>query len=153
MKAADVVLREVTQDDVAVFYEHQREPEGSAMAAFPMRERDAHNAHWSKIMRHGSVIARTIVAGGEVAGNIGSWEQDGERLVGYWVGKTFWGRGVATTALRLFVDDVEHTRPLRAHVAVHNLGSIRVLEKCGFLERRRTTGSDGVEEVVFERST
>ena len=31
------------------------------------------------------------------------WEQDGRRLIGYWVGMEFWGRGLATRALAEFV--------------------------------------------------
>jgi RimJ/RimL family protein N-acetyltransferase len=60
-----------------------------------------------------------------------SWTQDGVREVGYWIGKAYWGKGIATAALAEFLA-VEPTRPLYAHVARHNLGSVRVLEKCGF---------------------
>ena len=31
-------------------------------------------------------------------GNIGSWEHDGERHVGYWISRAHWGKGVATAA-------------------------------------------------------
>ena len=68
---------------------------------------------------------------GAVAGNIVSWEHDGERDVGYWIGREHWGEGVATAALGAFLTS-SRTRPLFAHVAAHNVGSIRVLEKCGF---------------------
>ena len=75
-----------------------------------------------------------------VAGNIGSWQDNGQQLLGYWVGREWWGRGVATQALALLVDEVS-IRPLYAHVAVHNVGSIRVLAECGFrrdrMQRRR----------------
>jgi RimJ/RimL family protein N-acetyltransferase len=55
----------------------------------------------------------------------------GEREVGYWIGKEYWGRGIATRALEEFLKQIE-TRPLYAHVAKHNTASRRVLEKCGF---------------------
>jgi len=88
-----------------------------------------------------------------VAGNIGSWQDDGLQLLGYWVGREFWGRGVATQALALLVDEVS-TRPLYAHVAAHNVGSIRVLEKCGFRrdparEAKAPAPDDGIEEFIF----
>jgi RimJ/RimL family protein N-acetyltransferase len=84
-----------------------------------------------------------------VAGNVGCWEQDGQRLVGYWVGREFWGKGLATRALAEFVEEVT-ARPLHAWVATSNLGSIRVLEKCGFVTiGSRTTD---VEELLFELS-
>ena len=117
------------------------------MAIFPAREREAFDAHWRKILADDSVIKKTIVHEGEVAGNLGSWEQDGRRLVGYWIGREFWGNGLATRALAEFVDLVSD-RPLHAWVATSNVGSIRVLEKCGFVQvGSRTTD---VEELLFE---
>jgi len=125
------VLREVLEDDLPVFFEHQRDPESVEMAAFPPREREAFFEHWHRIMGDDSLVAKTIVSDDEVAGNIGSWEHDGKRLVGYWLGREFWGRGLATRALTEFVEELT-VRPLYAEVAATNVGSIRVLEKCGF---------------------
>jgi RimJ/RimL family protein N-acetyltransferase len=101
------------------------------MAAFPSRNREAFMAHWSKIMVDDSVVIKTIVFNGDIAGNIVCFEQLGEREVGYWLGKEYWGKGVASQALRQFLDVIK-TRPLYAHVAKHNIASKRVLEKCGF---------------------
>ena len=101
-----------------------------------------------------SAVTRTILVDGRVAGNIGSWPQDGVCLVGYWIGKEHWGKGVATRALTAFLHLVTE-RPLHAHVARHNVGSIRVLEKCGFsLEREESTelaGEDVAELVLVLR--
>jgi RimJ/RimL family protein N-acetyltransferase len=80
-----------------------------------------------------------------------SWEQSGDTLVGYWIGREYWGRGVASRALALFLLEVDE-RPLHAHVAAHNAGSIRVLEKCGFrIVREQTIEESGVriDEVIF----
>jgi len=141
------VLRDVAESDLDVFYEHQREPEANEMAIFPARDRAAFDAHWQRVRANDSAITKTIVSEGEVAGNIGSWEQDGRRFVGYWVGREFWGKGLATSALREFVSEVTD-RPLYAWVATSNVGSIRVLEKCGFVQvETRTTD---VEELLFE---
>ena len=43
-------------------------------------------------------------------------------------------------------------RPLVAHVTTHNLGSLRVLEKCGFAVSVETMSTEGdeVEEVRLE---
>ena len=110
-------------------------------------------AHWAKILGDKSVLVRAIILDGQVAGNIVSWEREGKRLVGYWIGKNYWGRGIATAALSEFLTLVR-VRPLYAHVAKHNLGSIRVLEKCGFrtcmeVAQPSDTPGDGVEELVF----
>jgi RimJ/RimL family protein N-acetyltransferase len=147
-----VVLREVVESDLPVFFEHQRDPEAVRMAAFPSRDHDAFMTHWAKIRREPSNIIRTIVCDGQVAGNVGSWMGDGRRLVSYWVGREFWGRGVATAALAAFVSEVKE-RPLHAFVAKHNVGSIRVLEKCEFVPSPEHDPSiaseDGVHEVLY----
>jgi RimJ/RimL family protein N-acetyltransferase len=121
----------VIDTDLPVFFEHQADPEAVAMADFPARDRDAFDAHWERVLA-GPGVAKTIVFEGKVAGNAVSWEQDGRRLVGYWLGKEFWGKGLATQALAELVDELG-TRPLYAYVAKTNIGSIRVLEKCGFV--------------------
>jgi RimJ/RimL family protein N-acetyltransferase len=127
-----LAIRDVEVPDLDVFFIHQREPEANRMAGFPPRDRESFFEHWGKIMADPTVITATIVHDGQVAGNIVSWLQDGRRLVGYWVGQAHWGQGVATRALRMFLDRVDQ-RPLFAYVARQNAGSIRVLEKCGFV--------------------
>jgi RimJ/RimL family protein N-acetyltransferase len=148
------VLRDVIESDLDAFYEHQREPEATEMALFPARDRKAFDAHWRRILADDSLIKKTIVHDEQVAGNIGCWEQDGRRLLGYWLGREFWGKGLATRALAEFVDEIT-TRPLYAWVAATNVGSIRVLEKCGFVAAGSRTEHDEklgrvVEELLFE---
>ena len=127
----NIFIRDVIEQDLPIFFEQQLDPEATQMAAFPSRNRDAFMAHWAKIMADESNILKTIVFDGQVAGNILGWENSGEWEVGYWIGKEYWGKGIATRALALFLDLVK-TRPLYAHVVKHNIGSQRVLEKCGF---------------------
>ena len=145
-----VTLRDVAEADLPVFFEHQRDPDANRMAAFPARERDAFFAHWREnVLANASGRARTIVADDEVAGYIASWEQEGMRLVAYWLGRAYWGRGIATAALRAFLE-VETTRPLHAYVAVGNVGSMRVLERCGFVRvGAEDAGADGVAEYLY----
>ncbi len=150
----DVVLREVAEADLPVFFEHQRDPDATRMAAFPARDRDAFLAHWTRILSDPGCVTRTILVGGEVAGNIGSWEDSGERLVGYWIGQRYWGRGVASRALAEFLRLLP-ARPLYARVAKHNRASLRVLEKCGFAVVDEDTvpagtgATDTVEEFIL----
>jgi RimJ/RimL family protein N-acetyltransferase len=126
-----VQLRDVTEADLPVFFEHQLDPDATEMAAFPARDKGTFMSHWAKIMADDSVILKTVLFNGYVAGNIVSFEMSGKREVGYWIGKEYWGKGIATKALAAFLDHVM-TRPLYAQVAKHNIGSRRVLEKCGF---------------------
>jgi len=103
--------------------------------------------HEAKIKADPSAIKRTIVAGGEVVGSIGSWEVECERNVGFWIGRAHWGNGYATDALRAFLD-VDIHRPLHAHVADHNVGSRRVLERCGFVLDHSAQEEDVLEPVL-----
>ena len=149
----EVRLRSVEDGDLDVFFDHQVDPKAIEMAAFPARDKDQFAAHWAKIRADDTVVVRTIIADGMVAGNIVTWQDSGQRLLGYWVGREYWGRGVATQAISRFVDEVS-TRPLYAHVAVHNVGSIRVLDKCGFRrdrvqEAKAPAPDDGIEEFIF----
>ena len=41
-------------------------------------------------------------------------------------------------------------RPLHAYVAKCNVGSIRVLEKCGFVKVGEHPGDDEIEELLLE---
>ncbi|HEX6034249.1 MAG TPA: GNAT family protein [Anaerolineales bacterium] len=128
----NIQLRDVIETDLPIFYEQQLDPEATEMAAFPARSEEAFMDHWkNKVLANDSGQVKTILFNGEVAGNIVCFEQLGEREVGYWLGKEFWGKGIATQALEEFLKTIE-TRPLYAHVAKHNFGSKRVLEKCGF---------------------
>ena len=116
-----VTLRDVTEADLPVFFEFERDPVANEMAAFPARDREAFMQHWTtNILGNDTGRKRTILLNGEVVGNMLSWEQSGERLVGYWIAREYWGRGVATRVLTLFLTEVDR-RPLHAHVVDHNV--------------------------------
>ena len=66
----------------------------------------------------------------QVARNINSRPVDGKREVGYYLGRAFWGRGIASAALTAFLR-LEQTRPFHASATQHNAASLRVLQKCG----------------------
>ena len=144
------ILRDVIESDLPILYEQQLDPEATAMAAFPSRDHDAFMAHWAKIMVYEKNIIKAISYDGEVAGYILSWEMEGEREVGYWLGKEYWGKGIATQALTEYISIVK-TRPLMAHVVRHNVGSRRVLEKCGFkvIGEDKYTNPAGIEVEEF----
>jgi RimJ/RimL family protein N-acetyltransferase len=127
----DVRLRDVTADDLPIFFEHQLDPEATRMAAFPSRERAQFMKHWARILDNDDGMKQTVLYDDQVAGNVVSWTTSGGREIGYWLGREFWGKGIGTRAVAAFLE-VETTRPLYAHVAGHNAGSIRVLQKNGF---------------------
>ena len=106
----NIRLREVEPGDLPLFFAHQQDAEAAALAAFPSRDRAAFDQHWAKLLANQSNLARTIVVSSaalagsapveHVVGNIGSFTRDGMREVGYWIDRAYWGRGVATGALR-----------------------------------------------------
>lgn len=129
-----VFLRDVNDADLPIFFEQQRDPTANKMAAFTARDpndRGAFQAHWQRVLDDGTITKQTILFNGEVAGNIGFWVQDGEPEVGYWLGKQYWGKGIATRALAAFLVQVA-VRPVFARAAKDNIASLRVLTKCGF---------------------
>ena len=80
-----------------------------------------------------------IVVDGSAVGGIAVEPGEGERRrsaeVGYWLGEPFWGRGIATQALRAITAHGFATFDvcrLEAGVFAWNPASARVLEKCGY---------------------
>jgi len=129
-----IILREIEASDLEIFYRQQLDPEANHMAAFVGKDpsdKVAFDAHWAKILSTDSITKRTIVAGGQVAGHISFYPDEGHLEATYWLGKEFWGRGLATQSLREMLSLVS-VRPLFARAATDNLGSLRVLQKCGF---------------------
>lgn len=121
------------------------------MAAVASRDWTAFVEHWNTVLADPDLVKQTILADDHVAGYVASWPSEGQWLVGYWLGREFWGKGIATQALAMFLERVR-IRPLHALVAGHNVGSRRVLEKCGFtlLETRREAADrSDVEELVM----
>lgn len=130
-----IILRDVTMSDLPIFFDQESDPEANRMAAFTPKDptdRDAFMARWARKLRDETTDVQTILFNGQVAGSV-FWyvDEDGRPEVSYWIGKPYWGKGVATRALIGFLDHMQK-RPLYARAAKDNLGSLRVLEKCGF---------------------
>ncbi len=127
-----MLLRDVRDDDLRIFFEQERDPIANLLAAYPARDLEAFMLHWRKKASGDTpCFIKTIMFDGCLAGSIECWANDGKWLLGYWIGREFWGKGIATAALREFLTYVK-MRPLHAHVPSHNKASLRVLEKCGF---------------------
>ncbi len=145
-----ISLRPVEPDDLPVFFADQADAGAAALVGLPSRDREAFDAHWERILADPTGLIRTIVTeDGEVAGNILSFLRGETREIGYWLGRSFWGRGIATQAVTEFLS-IETRRPLHAGVAPHNTGSLRVLEKCGFT---RLPPSPDEDLILLHRTT
>jgi RimJ/RimL family protein N-acetyltransferase len=144
----EVRLREVEAADLEVFFEHQRDEEAARTANFPSRDRERFMAHWTtRVLGDPDAFARTVTVDGEPAGNVVAWWQEGRRFVGYWFGREWWGRGIGTRALGLFLERERH-RPLYADPHAGNTASIRLLERCGF-RAAGTVWYDGQEHRML----
>jgi RimJ/RimL family protein N-acetyltransferase len=122
-------------DDLPIFFAYQLDPDAQAMAAFVSKDpanREAYMAHLHQILADPTTINRTIVVAGQVAGSVSSYYDAGHPEVTYWLGKHYWGKDLATRALSEFLAYHNPTRPIHARAAKDNIGSLRVLEKCGF---------------------
>ncbi|MCB0079515.1 MAG: GNAT family N-acetyltransferase [Caldilineaceae bacterium] len=128
-------LRDVVADDLPVFFQQQLDPDAIYMAAFTAKDptdHDAFMARWQRILSNPTVVIKTILVNGQIAGSVSTYKETGTPEVTYWLGKAYWGKGIATRALTEFLAKVQPMRPLRARVAKDNLASLRVLQKCGF---------------------
>ena len=152
----NVQLRDVTEDDLPLFFEQQLDPTANYMAAFTGKDptdREAFMAHWARILGDEGILIKTILFEGQVAGYVSTHGWFGELEVTYWLGKDYWGRGLATQALAAFLQ-VQKSRPLVGRAAKDNVASIRVLEKCGFVLTGQDRGfanarGEEIEEIVL----
>ena len=152
-----VTLDETKHEDINSFYRFQLDEEGSYMAAFTSKDSHDEAAYierWTKLLADPAISIRTIKAGNEIAGSVSKYVMKGKAEITYWIDRKFWGKGIASAALREFLK-LERTRPIYGHVAFDNYGSQRVLEKCGF----KKIGSDKgfakarqaeIEEYIYE---
>ncbi|MFI6292150.1 GNAT family N-acetyltransferase [Nonomuraea sp. NPDC050790] len=144
----DVRLRAVAEADLEVFFEYEQDEEASARANFPSRPRERFMNHWRvNVLAPPGNLVRTITVDGATAGNIMSWTDEGRRFVGYWLGRDYWGKGVGTRAMALFLEE-EHIRPLHADPHKGNTGSVRLLEGAGF-KHAGTVVHDGEEHFLL----
>lgn len=145
----EVTLRPTRPDDLDALYAMQADPEANALAGTKPRPRDAYMALWDTIFKDPNVIPRVILVDGVVAGGVSVFQVEHQDMLGYWIDRAWWGRGVATRAVALFLREVSR-RPLVAHVAVHNAASIRILERLGFRRTGTFMGEDTTRYVAGE---
>lgn len=134
-------LREFVQDDIQSIVKHASNFNVSRYLTskfpYPYKKEDA---EWwinvgSKIGLH-----KAIDLDGECIGGIGiTFGQDEHQytsLIGYWLGESHWGKGIATKALSIMTDEAfsqSGIKRLYAPVYSPNKASMRVLEKCGYV--------------------
>ena len=157
---AVVALRPVEDGDLDAFFEQMRDPESVRMAAFTPQDpddRNAFDAHMTRVRSSPGITMRAVTCDGRLAGSIASFPAEGQAEVTYWIDRPAWGKGVATQALALLLDEVT-ARPLYARAASDNAGSLRVLQKCGFRAVGTETSfaagrNEDIEETILRLDT
>ncbi|MGB8840693.1 MAG: GNAT family N-acetyltransferase [Aliidongia sp.] len=127
-------LRAVLPGDLPLFYGHHLDMAARLMVAFAAKvpeDYEAFAAKWARNLADPNTLIRTIEVDGEIAGNVSKFPQFDKPSIGYWLGRKFWGRKIATRAVQAFLPAIPD-RPLCARVAKDNVGSLRVLAHCGF---------------------
>lgn len=133
--AGEISLRDVRADDLPTTFEIQLDDTAQHLATFTdktARDLDAYLQKWRKILANDAIVTKLIEIDGEAVGTVGAFPIEDDIEVTYWIRRAWWGRGVATAALAALLKEVT-VRPLHARVAEDNLGSIRVLERNGFV--------------------
>ena len=75
--------------------------------------------------------------------------RDGEPLIGYWIAKPYWNRGICTEALGLMIEHIRQVTDVKSLISGHfvdNPASGRVMEKCGFIP----TGETVIDEAQYQ---
>lgn len=154
-----ISLREFEENDLKIIFEQQLDTEANFMAAFTHKDPTdfkRFSEHWKNNLSKEDTTTRIIIYDGRNIGYVAAYNLLEELHIGYWIDKKYWGKGIATEAVQLFLKIVA-TRPLKARVAFDNCGSIKVLEKCGF----KLCGEDEffayarqkvIKELIYELS-
>lgn len=132
---ADVALRPIEDADLDALFDQMRDRESVQMAAFTAKDpddREAFDSHMSMLRTSPDVAPLAVTRAGHLVGSIASFVVEGQTEVTYWIARSAWGQGVASQALALFLDTVS-VRPVYARAASDNVGSLKVLQKAGFV--------------------
>lgn len=136
MQNRQIKLRRTEKSDLEFLFQFQLDEEAIYLAAFTPKDPTDKEAYFEKFTRHlndPTINNQTILVDETIVGSVAKFEMEGNSEITYWIDRNFWGKGIATTALKKFLT-IENTRPIFGRVAFDNLGSQKVLEKCGFVK-------------------
>lgn len=157
MQNKQVKLRQTPKSDLECLFQFQLDKDANYLAAFTPKDptdKEAYLEKFTKILNDPTINMQTIFIDETIVGSIAKFEMEGDTEITYWIDKNFWGKGIATTALKNFLT-IEYTRPIFGRVAFDNLGSQKVLEKCGFIKIGKDKGfansrQTEIEEFIYK---
>jgi len=161
------ILRAWRRSDISslVRYANNRKIWLNLRNIFPHPYTEAEAERWIAICEsnQGRLTNFAIELQGEAIGGIGYRLLDDVNcktaVIGYWLGEPFWGRGIASAALRQATDHAFQSvslERLEATVFEWNPASARVLEKAGYVlegRLRRSIFKDGrlADSLLYAR--
>lgn len=149
----NLALRTLVDADLDQLFEWERDRQAVAMAAFTRADpsdRAAFDAHYQRVRGNPDNRLLAIEADRDLVGTIASFTVENRREISYWIDPSRWGEGLASRALRTFLQ-IEATRPLFGRVAAHNIGPAMVLAHGGFTQiGAEVSYADGVGHDVIE---
>ncbi|WP_185287854.1 GNAT family N-acetyltransferase [Chryseobacterium lactis] len=151
-KKYEIELRPTTVADLDILFQFQLDHEGRHLAAFMSQDsthKEAYLAKYTRLLNDPTVNNQTIIADSEIVGSIAKFVMEGDAEITYWIDRAFWGKGIATAALKNFLS-LETTRPLFGRVAFDNLGSQKVMENCGFVKIGTDRGFANARQAEIE---
>lgn len=152
MENIEIKLRQTQKSDIELFFQFQLNKEANYLAAFTQKDptnKEAYFEKFTKLLNDATINMQTILVDETIAGSIAKFEMEGETEITYWIDRNFWGKGIATTALKNFLT-IENTRPIFGRVAFDNFGSQKVLEKCGFVKIGTDKGFANARQTEIE---
>ncbi|MEM9823319.1 MAG: GNAT family N-acetyltransferase [Bacteroidota bacterium] len=129
-----ISIQASTEKDLEVFFLNQTDETANYMAAFTPKnssDKTAYLKKWRGLLNQEAVNMQSILLEDRVIGCVVKFIMTREAQLTYAIAKPYWGKGIATEALKQFLT-IEATRPIFGRVAFDNYGSQRVLQKAGF---------------------
>lgn len=152
MTGTIITLTKTEKEDLNAFFGFQLNAEAAYMAAFTAKDaadKKAYLEKYTKFLSDPAIHMCTIRARGVIVGSIAKFVIGSDAEITYWIDKKHWRQGIAGTALKDFLQ-IERTRPLRGRVAFDNVGSQKVLEKCGFIRTGTDKGFANARQAEIE---
>ncbi|MBS1688602.1 MAG: GNAT family N-acetyltransferase [Bacteroidetes bacterium] len=152
MEHTELRLRRTQETDLELFFQFQLNEEANYLAAFTAKDsgnKEAYLEKYSKFLDDETKNMQTILVGDTIIGSISKFVMEGDAEITYWIDRNFWGKGIATAALKELLS-IENTRPIFGRVAFDNFGSQRVLEKCGFVRIGEDSGFANARQAEIE---
>jgi [ribosomal protein S5]-alanine N-acetyltransferase len=148
----EIILRKTEPGDLEFFFLFQLDPEANHLAAFTSKDptdKTAYLQKYSQFLYDPTINNQTIIVENVIAGSIAKFVMHGEAGLTYWIDKKFWRKGIATQALKQFLE-LEQARPIFAAAAFDNYGSQKVLEKCHFVKVGTDKGFANARQAEIE---